>query len=93
MTFPNPWAEAISATISTAFGAFIPIMPFFFMHGFPAIVASFAISTLAHFSIGAAKTIVTGLSPFKSGLEMTFIGLGEALITYGLGLLFGPMVG
>ena len=92
-TFPNPWIEAISATISTAVGAFIPIIPFFFMHGYPAIITSFAISTLAHFSIGAAKTIVTGLSPLKSGVEMTLIGLGEALITYGLGLLFGTMVG
>jgi vacuolar iron transporter family protein len=90
---PNPWLEAISASISTALGAFIPIIPFFFMRGYPAIITSFGISTLAHFLVGAAKTVVTGLSPWKSGTEMMVIGLGEALITYVLGLLFGPVVG
>ena len=91
-SFPNPWTEALSASLSTALGAFIPIIPFFFASGYTAIIASFVISTLAHFAIGAAKTVVTGLSPWKSGAEMTIIGLGEALITYGLGLAFGPVV-
>lgn len=91
-SYPNPWTAAISATLSTAAGAFIPIIPFFFSKGYTAIIISFAISTLAHFLIGAAKTVVTGLSPWKSGIEMTVIGLGEALITYGLGLIFGPMI-
>ena len=86
-----PVAQA--PTLSTAAGAFIPIIPFFFARGYPAIIASFAISTLAHFLIGAAKTVVTGLSPWKSGGEMTAVGLGEAIVTYLLGLLFGPMVG
>jgi VIT1/CCC1 family predicted Fe2+/Mn2+ transporter/rubrerythrin len=88
----NPWVEAVSATLSTALGAFIPIIPFFFIRGYPAIIASFIISTLAHFLIGAAKTIVTGLSPWKSGMEMTLVGLGEALTTYLVGLLISPYV-
>ena len=88
----NPWIEAVSATLSTALGAFIPIIPFFFTRGYPAIITSFAISTLAHFLIGAAKTIVTGLSPWKSGLEMTLVGLGEALTTYLVGLLISPYI-
>jgi len=92
-SFPNPWREAISASISTALGAFIPIIPFFFASGYPAVYASFVISTLAHFAVGSAKTIVTGLNPWKSGLEMTLVGLGEAGITYALGLLFGKMAG
>lgn len=92
-TFPNPWIEATSASLSTAFGAFIPIVPFFFAHGYPAVIASFVISTVAHFAIGAGKTVVTGLSPWRSGLEMMLVGLGEALITYVLGLLFGQVAG
>jgi VIT1/CCC1 family predicted Fe2+/Mn2+ transporter/rubrerythrin len=90
--FPNAWTAALSATLSTAIGAFIPITPFFFTSGYPAIIASFVISTLAHFLIGAAKTVVTGLSPWRSGTEMTIIGLGEALITYLLGLAFGGVI-
>ena len=92
-TFPNPWVAAVSASLSTAAGAFIPIIPFFFAEGYTAIISSFVISTLAHFLIGAAKTVVTGLSPWRSGAEMTIIGLGEALITFMLGIVIGPMVG
>jgi len=91
-TFPNPWTAAISATLSTATGAFIPILPFFFGEGWTPIIASFVISTLAHFGIGAAKTVVTGRSPWKSGLEMTLVGVGEAAITYVLGLIFGRAI-
>ena len=36
--FPNPWTSATSAAISTAIGAFIPIIPFFFMGGPPAVI-------------------------------------------------------
>ena len=92
-SFPNPWVEALSATLSTALGAFIPIIPFFFTSGYPAVIASFVISTLAHFLVGAAKTIVTGLNPWRSGLEMTLIGLAEACLTYALGLFFGARAG
>jgi vacuolar iron transporter family protein len=91
-SYPNPWISALSATLSTAAGAFIPIVPFFFMSGYSAIIFSFAISTISHFLIGAAKTIVTGLSPWRSGIEMTIIGLGEAFITYFLGLYFGSII-
>ncbi len=91
-SYPNPWISAVSAMLSTAAGAFIPIIPFFFTRGYTAIIASFVISLLAHFAIGAAKTVVTGLSAWRSGAEMTIVGLGEAIITFLLGLAFGPLV-
>jgi len=90
--FPNPLRAALTATWATAFGAFIPIIPFFFAEGMPAVIASFVISTVAHFTIGAAKVIVTGRSWVKSGTEMTVVGLAEAGITYGLGVLLAPPV-
>lgn len=86
--FPNPWVAAISATISTAIGAFIPIIPFFFMQGFAAIIVAAIISLIAHFAVGAAKTLVTGRSWFNSGMEMTVVGAIEAVITYMLGSAF-----
>ncbi len=92
-TFPNPWRSAVSASISTALGAVIPVLPFFFLSGIPALVASFIISTLAHFVVGTSKVIVTGRTWWKSGAEMTVVGLGEALITYVIGVLISPMIG
>src|SRR3954466_8211862 len=35
-SFPNPWRSTISATVSTAIGGFLPIIPFFFPLGIPA---------------------------------------------------------
>jgi VIT1/CCC1 family predicted Fe2+/Mn2+ transporter len=54
----------------------------------PAVVASFIISTAAHFAVGAAKSLVTTRSWWASGGEMTVVGVVEAAITYGLGLAF-----
>lgn len=87
-TFPNPWRSTISATVSTAIGGFIPIIPFFFTVGMPAVIASFVISTIAHFVVGASKALVTTRPWWASGLEMTVVGVLEAAITYGLGLAF-----
>ena len=87
-SFPNPVVAAVSAAISTGIGAFIPIIPFFFLGGLPAVIWAAAISLVAHFAVGAAKTIITGRSVFVSGMEMTIVGAVEAAITYSLGLLF-----
>jgi VIT1/CCC1 family predicted Fe2+/Mn2+ transporter/rubrerythrin len=87
-TFPNPLRSTVSAALSTAVGGFIPIIPFFFTVGMPAVVASFVISTAAHFAVGASKALVTTRSWWASGLEMTVVGVMEAAITYGLGVAF-----
>jgi VIT1/CCC1 family predicted Fe2+/Mn2+ transporter/rubrerythrin len=89
--FPNQWTSAFSAALSTAIGAFIPIVPFFFMTGFPAVIAAFVISILAHFAVGAIKSLITIRSWWASGLEMTMVGVIEAVVTYGLGLAFGAI--
>ena len=87
-TFPNPWRSTVSASLSTALGGFIPIIPFFFTVGMPAVIASFIISTAAHFVVGASKALVTMRPWWATGLEMTAVGILEAAITYGLGLAF-----
>jgi VIT1/CCC1 family predicted Fe2+/Mn2+ transporter/rubrerythrin len=89
--FGKPWTSASSAAISTAIGAFIPIIPFFFMSGIPAIVAAFVISIIAHFAVGALKSLITIRSWWASGFEMTIVGVIEAAVTYSLGLAFGAI--
>lgn len=92
-TFPNEWRSAVSATISTAIGAAVPVIPFLFATGMTALFISLIVSTIAHFLVGASKVLVTGRSWIKSGTEMTLVGLGEAAITYALGLLIAPTLG
>src|SRR4051812_6519575 len=89
--FPSPWTSSASAAISTAIGAFIPIIPFFFMSGIAAVIWAFVISIVAHFLVGAVKSLITLRSWWASGLEMTIVGVIEAAVTYGLGLAFGAI--
>ncbi len=73
-------------------GAFIPIIPFFFMSGLPAVIVAFVVSIIAHFAVGAIKSLITIRSWWASGFEMTLVGVIEAVVTYGLGLAFGAAV-
>ena len=85
----NPMVSASSGALSTAIGATIPIIPFFFMQGVPAVIAAAIISLAAHFAVGAAKSLITVRSWWSSGLEMTVVGALEGVVTYGIGILLG----
>ncbi len=93
ISFPTPWRSLASGGLSTLVGAFIPLIPFFFLTGMTAVITSFAVSLLAHFLVGAAKSIVTVRSWWKSGMEMMVVGIIVAIVTYGLGLLFQVKAG
>ena len=85
----NPLVSATSGALSTAVGAIIPVIPFFFMQGIPAVIAAAIISLAAHFAVGAAKSLITVRSWWSSGLEMTIVGAVEGAVTYGIGILLG----
>jgi VIT1/CCC1 family predicted Fe2+/Mn2+ transporter/rubrerythrin len=85
----NPMVSASSGALSTAIGAIIPVIPFFFLQGIPAVIAAGVVSLLAHFAVGAAKSLITVRSWWSSGLEMTVVGAIEGAVTYGIGLLLG----
>ena len=83
----KPWTSAISGALSTAAGAFIPIVPFFFLSGYPAVIWAAVISLIAHFAVGAAKSLLTIRSWWSSGLEMTLVGALEGVVTYLIGMV------
>ena len=88
---PNPIVSAASSSLATAVGAIVPVIPFFFMQGYAAIIVAAVISLVAHFVVGALKTKVTARNWFASGMEMTVVGAIEGAITYGLGLLLAGL--
>jgi vacuolar iron transporter family protein len=85
----NPLVSATSGALSTAVGAMIPVIPFFFMQGIPAVIAAAIVSLVAHFAVGAAKSLITVRRWWSSGLEMTLVGAVEGAVTYGIGILMG----
>src|SRR5919198_5596098 len=84
----NPTQAALAAGLSTGVGAIIPVIPFIFDTGTTAIVAAAIISIVAHFLVGAAKSLVTLRTWWAAGLEMTLAGVIVGGATYVIGLAF-----
>ena len=81
----SPMREGVVTGSATAIGALIPVFPFLLWEGQTAIVVSFVISMLSHWLVGAARTVFTGRSVFRSGLDMFVVGLGVAVAGYFVG--------
>ena len=81
----SPFREAWITGSATAIGALIPVFPFFFLDGMAAAVVSFVVSMASHFLVGAARSVFTGRSLFRSGFDMFVVGLGVAAAGYFVG--------
>jgi len=81
----SPFREGWITGLATAVGALIPVMPFFFLDGRTAVIVSFAVSMLSHWLVGAARSVFTGRSVFRSGMDMFVVGLGVAIVGYFVG--------
>jgi VIT1/CCC1 family predicted Fe2+/Mn2+ transporter/rubrerythrin len=84
----NPVQASLAAGLSTGVGAIIPVIPFIFTTGTTALIAAAIVSLIAHFLVGAAKSLVTLRSWWSSGLEMTLAGVIVGGATYVIGLGF-----
>jgi vacuolar iron transporter family protein len=83
----NPAQSALAAGVSTGLGAIIPVIPFMFTTGTAAIAAAAIVSLVAHFLVGATKSLVTLRSWWSAGLEMTLAGVIVGGATYLVGLV------
>ncbi|MBK8557113.1 MAG: VIT1/CCC1 transporter family protein [Lewinellaceae bacterium] len=81
----HPMKEGWVTGLATAIGALIPVLPFLFTSGIPAIAISFVISMAAHFGVGAARSFFTDRGFWKSGFEMFIVGFGIAVAGYFVG--------
>ena len=81
----SPLREGWVTGLATAFGAVIPVFPFFVLTGTSAVVLAFVLSMASHFLVGAARSVFTGRGLLRSGLDMFVVGLGVALVGYFVG--------
>ena len=82
-----PLKDGVVTGTATAIGAFIPIVPFLVLEHRPAVWLSLTVSMLAHFAIGAARSLFTGRGVWASGRDMFVVGFGVAAIGYVIGEL------
>src|ERR671938_668454 len=89
----SAWGAAISSYVLFAVGAIVPVFPFLFLTGWPAIATSALASVVGLFILGAATTLFTGRSVRLAGLRQVLVGAAAAALTYVLGVLLGTAVG
>ena len=89
----SPWEAAITSFFLFSGGAIIPLFPYIFMNGTPAMVTSLVLGALALFLTGAAITLLTGKNVWYSGLRQVLIGLVAAGLVFGVGKLIGVSIG
>jgi vacuolar iron transporter family protein len=88
----SPWGAAISSFLMFSGGALVPIIPFLFANGGGATILAAALAGLALLLVGAITTTFTGKPVIRSALRMFAIGMGAAVVTYGVGAALGVTV-
>jgi len=89
----SAWEAAITSFLLFALGAIIPVAPFLFLSGMPAVFISIGLSTIGLFILGAVITLFTGRTVLFSGFRMVIFGLIAAAVTFGIGRLIGVSIG
>ena len=85
----SAWGAAGVSFLLFSFGAIFPVVPYFFLEGTPALLASLGLSGLALAGIGAGTSLFTGRGALFSAFRQLAIGFAAAGVTYGIGHLVG----
>jgi VIT1/CCC1 family predicted Fe2+/Mn2+ transporter len=85
--------DAVMVGLSYLVSAGIPLFPYFFISGYPAILLSIAATLLALFSIGILKGRFATLPFFKSGFQVMLVGGASGVGGYILGTVLPKILG
>lgn len=85
----SPPAAALSSFVSFALGAVIPLLPWFFLHGTPAVAASAGVVAVAAVLVGLLLSAATGRSAAHSALRQLAVSVLAAGVTYSVGHAIG----
>ena len=81
--------------MAVAFGAasLVPLLPFLVGRALPALALSGALTLTALFAVGIVKARVAGVSPLRSGLEVTVLAAASGGLSFGLGRIASLVLG
>lgn len=89
----DPIKVALTMGIAFLGGSLPPILPYFFISSpSTAIWVAIFVSVLFLFVAGVVKTRLTMVNPWKSGLEMTFLGVLASAVGFGIGWLIEKII-
>jgi VIT1/CCC1 family predicted Fe2+/Mn2+ transporter len=87
--FGRPVGAAVVVFVAFLIGGLVPVLPFVWMEGAPALLVAFALTALALLVAGGIRSRFTGERPLVAGLEL----VGMATLGVGAALLIGRLVG
>lgn len=90
----QPLKNAVVTFVSFVIFGFIPLLTYVLVLfigelGIDSFVLSSILTGVTLFSLGVAKSLITHVNWFKSGLEMLIVGGLAALVAYGVGYVLG----
>jgi VIT1/CCC1 family predicted Fe2+/Mn2+ transporter len=85
---PRALRSAVVVGLASIVGSLLPLSPFVFLGTHAAAWATVVVAAGMLFGVGAYKARATLGRPWKSGLEMTAIGMASALAGWAVGALF-----
>jgi VIT1/CCC1 family predicted Fe2+/Mn2+ transporter len=89
--FDSPLRSGTTVGLSYLCGAAIPVLPYIFVEPSHGVVFSVLATLVALFVVGAAKTVITTRSWWRSGLESALTGAAAAAATFAAGSLFSRL--
>lgn len=84
----SPLHSGLTVGVAYLLGAMAPVLPYLFVAPPLGILVSAIATVTVLFGVGAAKTLITSRSWWRSGFESMAIGIAAAAVTYGAGILF-----
>ncbi len=88
----SPYLAAVSSLASFAVGAAVPLVPWLFVAGNPAIAASLVLAAVTAVAIGLVLSQATGRSRVRNVLRQLAVSMLAAGVTYLIGRLVGVSV-
>jgi len=85
----KPVQAAASSFVMFAIGALVPLLPWLFTTGTPALLWSIGLAAVASFVVGTALSFFTGRSWLWSATRQLLISAAAASVTYSIGHLVG----
>jgi VIT1/CCC1 family predicted Fe2+/Mn2+ transporter len=89
----SPNSAAGASFFLFGIGAILPLIPFFFATGGPAVGLAIGCAAVGLFVIGSLITLLTGRGVLFSGSRQLLFGMLAAGVTFGLGRLIGSALG
>jgi VIT1/CCC1 family predicted Fe2+/Mn2+ transporter len=85
----KPVQAAVSSFVTFSVGAFMPLLPFLFLHGSAATFGAVAIAGLSALVVGGLLSIFTGRRWWFSALRQLLICAAAGAVTYAVGSAIG----